>query len=69
MEWIVPVEEEGLHDVVSNFSVKNIDYLKHNQKLFQNKNVVDLGCHNGQSSSLLSDLGADWVFAIDIRQD
>ena len=68
MEWLIPLEEEGLHDGVIN-TIFNKDYLKHNQKLFQNKNVVDLGCHDGQSSSLLSDLGADWVFAIDIRQD
>ena len=54
MEWLIPLEEEGLHDGVIN-TIFNKDYLKHNQKLFQNKNVVDLGCHDGQSSSLLFD--------------
>ena len=35
MEWLIPLEEEGLHDGVIN-TIFNKDYLKHNQKLFQN---------------------------------
>ena len=70
MEWIIPSEITGdKQNVVGDLHAHISAYLRNNTELFQNKKVLDLACHDGRSSSLLSELGAELVFGVDIREN
>lgn len=49
--------------------MKKIQYLSSNAKLFKNKTVLDLACHSGESTKIISELGARHVYAVDVRPE
>lgn len=49
--------------------MKKQTYLQYNQKIIQDKTVLDLACHTGESTGIISSLGAKHVYAVEIRQD
>ena len=70
MEWIIPAEASGLHNGIGlNMHPKPVAYLEKNKNLFQDKVVLDLACHTGISSKILTDSGAKRVVGVDIRDD
>lgn len=48
--------------------MKKLDYLQMNQHMIKDKIVLDLACHDGQSTAIIQSLGASHVYAIDIRR-
>lgn len=44
-------------------------YLPIHQSIFKNKTVLDLGCHSGESTKIIHNLGACHTFGIDIREN
>ena len=44
-------------------------YLSLNTNILQNKTVLDLACHDGKSTEIIHKLGANHVYAVDIRSD
>lgn len=42
-------------------------YLTANQRIIAGKSVLDLACHDGQSTRLIHQLGAEKIYAVDIR--
>ena len=44
-----------------------VEYLRRNQSIIKDKIVLDLACHDGESTSIIQSLGANHIFAIDIR--
>jgi SAM-dependent methyltransferase len=45
------------------------EYLKFNDRILQNKVVLDLACHSGESTELILKNGAQHVYAVDIRDE
>jgi SAM-dependent methyltransferase len=43
------------------------EYLLQNKIVINNKHVLDLACHDGESTKLIQSLGAKHVYAVDIR--
>lgn len=43
-------------------------YLKYNQRLITNKTVLDLACHAGESTKIIKDLGANFVYGVEARE-
>jgi ubiquinone/menaquinone biosynthesis C-methylase UbiE len=70
MEWIIPSElitvpnqiSPGLHNVLKTF-------LNKNESLFKDKIILDLACHDGNSSRQLIELGAKRLVGVDIRDN
>ena len=48
--------------------MKKDEYLFRNRSIIENKSVLDLACHDGESTKLIQSLGAQHVYAVDIRQ-
>jgi len=46
-----------------------IEYLKINNKILQNKIVLDLACHTGESTDLILKNNAKHVYAVEIRDE
>jgi len=44
-------------------------YLKLNQYLFKDKNVLDLACHDGISTGIIKDLGSKHVDGVEAREE
>lgn len=47
--------------------MKKIEYLSANSHIIKNKKILDLACHDGESTSIIQNLGADHIFAVEIR--
>ena len=43
------------------------EFLSINRHIIDQKSVLDLACHDGQSTKIIQDLGADHIYAVDIR--
>ena len=70
MEWVIPAEVNGKQNRVATKVHLHINsYLQKNKDLFQDKVVLDLACHAGASSKIITDLGAKQVVGVDIRAD
>lgn len=48
--------------------MNKLQYLQTNQLVIQDKIVLDLACHDGESTSVIQSLGAKHVYAVDIRE-
>jgi SAM-dependent methyltransferase len=48
--------------------MKKDEYLFQNKVVIDNKTVLDLACHDGESTNLIQSLGARYIYAVDIRQ-
>jgi len=48
--------------------MKKIDYLSLNKIIIQDQSILDLACHDGESTKLIQSLGAKHIYAVDIRQ-
>jgi SAM-dependent methyltransferase len=48
--------------------MKKEEYLLQNKIVINNKHVLDLACHDGESTKLIQSLGANHIYAVDIRQ-
>jgi SAM-dependent methyltransferase len=48
--------------------MKKDEYLLQNKVVIDNKTVLDLACHDGESTNLIQSLGARYIYAVDIRQ-
>jgi SAM-dependent methyltransferase len=44
-------------------------YLPTNEQIIRNKNVLDLACHTGESTKIIHELGAEHVYAVEVRPD
>jgi len=44
------------------------EYLKINESMIKDKIVVDLACHDGESTALIQSLGSEKVLAVEIRE-
>jgi len=49
--------------------MKKQEYLKYNEHIIKNKIVLDLACHDGQSTGIIQDLGAKYTYAVEARQE
>jgi SAM-dependent methyltransferase len=49
--------------------MNKIQYLSDNKKILENKTVLDLACHTGESTRIIHSLGAKHVYAVDVRQN
>lgn len=49
--------------------MNKLKYLPIHQPIFQNKTVLDLGCHDGESTKIIHNLGALHTYGIDIREN
>lgn len=49
--------------------MKKQEFLKYNQHAIQDKVVLDLACHDGQSTGIIQDLGAKYTYAVEARQE
>jgi SAM-dependent methyltransferase len=47
--------------------LKKEEYLQINKHIIDQRAVLDLACHDGESTKILQDLGARHVYALDIR--
>jgi len=56
-----------MQDIKSVSNIPMSTYLRQNLDIIKNKNVLDLACNNGLSTSHILNLGAKHVFAVDIR--
>ena len=50
-------------------SYEKKEYLKLNQHLIKNKTVLDLACHDGESTGIIKDLGANFVYGVEAREE
>lgn len=48
--------------------MKKPEYLSVNRHIIENKKVLDLACHAGESTSIIQNLGANHVFGVEIRE-
>jgi trans-aconitate methyltransferase len=70
MDWIIPQEESGRAKKVTFSNHPNVvKFLERHKLLFQDKVVLDLACHTGSSTGIISGHGAKRVVGIDIRKD
>ena len=44
-------------------------YLSTNEQIIRNKTVLDLACHTGESTKIIHELGAEHVYAVEVRSD
>jgi predicted RNA methylase len=44
------------------------EYFFQNKSIIENKTVLDLACHDGESTKLIQSLSAQHIYAVDIRQ-
>ena len=44
-------------------------YLLTNEQIIRNKTVLDLACHTGESTKIIHELGAEHVYAVEVRPD
>ena len=49
--------------------MKKQEYLKYNEHVIKDKIVLDLACHNGESTGIIQNLGAKHTYAVEARQE
>jgi hypothetical protein len=52
-----------------SITVQKLQYLTENRVILQNKKVLDLACHDGESTKIIHDLGAQYTIGVDVRQE
>jgi SAM-dependent methyltransferase len=48
--------------------MKKYEYLEFNKNIIEGKTVLDLACHTGESTSIIQQLGAKYIYGVDARQ-
>src|SRR5210317_1625370 len=57
-----------LHENVGH-KLKKQQYLSYNHHIIKNKTVLDLACHDGVSTGVIKNIGANLVYGVEARKE